>query len=462
MAAAVAMVFAIVATTAVGCGSADGVVGGECASAYTQCDLACVDLQKDKSNCGACGHVCAPAIACVSGQCVSLSLDATTDAENEGSDGGDDATADVDAESLLDAENCDAVDPGCHRRDSATDDSGDSSFTSDGSEGSTGDDGSSSEASTSDASFDGSARDASATDACVPPYNLPANCGACGVTCSDPNPVCLLENGAYECAPTCPPPLVECAGHCVNLAHDPSNCGVCGTTCESQYCFLATCQGNVAGNVLVIGHDFAATKSTDQEAKLLTNAVFYNPPTVRLLSFEHYVSAPAVANAKALLTAYATLQHYALTIDATSDDSFIDKGLTIANEDAVIVWDQPSAPAGKLGTLGSQWAPALSKFAQGGGLVIVLDAAQGTAEMPAFETNAALLAVTGHKVVTAGSPADVPLAGLSIARGMTSVYVVQTNTASFTTSEPPSQKTFYVANVQGQATQLLAVQKIVN
>ncbi len=82
--------------------------------------------------------------------------------------------------------------------------------------------------------------------------------------------------------------------------------------------------------------------------------------------------------------------------------------------------------------------------------------------MPALITNAALLAITGHGSVAAGSPADVPLAGLSIARGMTNVYAVEQNTAWFATSEVSGAKTLYVANVQGQLTQLLAVQKVIN
>jgi hypothetical protein len=115
-----------------------------------------------------------------------------------------------------------------------------------------------------------------------------------------------------------------------------------------------------------------------------------------------------------------------------------------------------------MGALGSAWAANLATFEQQGGLVIVLDAAQGVAEMPAFLTHSAILAVTSHTPVTAGSEADVPLAGLSIARGMTTEYGVESNTASFTTSEAASLTTLFVANVGGQPTQLLAVQKITN
>ncbi len=133
-----------------------------------------------------------------------------------------------------------------------------------------------------------------------------------------------------------------------------------------------------------------------------------------------------------------------------------------------MIWDQPNAPAGVLGTLGTSWAPHLSTYVQGGGIVIALDADQGIGEMPALITNGALLVVTGHGQVAVSDSTlgDVPLAGLAIARGMTSVYVLEENTAWFTTSEPSGTKTLYIADVPDDAgapaTQLLAVQKVVN
>jgi hypothetical protein len=470
VAGALAVMGAVGAASAGGCGSENGVVGGDCASAYTQCDLACFNLQTDPNHCGSCDNVCPAGEPCVGGKCQG-SLDGNT--LDDGSLG-----EIVDGEIILpdgEIEYCDVIDPEhpvCHPRPVKDANGSDDGSSTDGTLGdgnNGGGDGSSSGGGDGSSSGGGdgssSGGDGSSSgggDGCAPPYDTAANCGSCGHVCVAPNDVCALEDGGFQCAPLCSAPLTDCSGACVNLARDPKNCGTCGHVCTSQYCFLATCQGSVAGNIMMIGHDFQKTAPSDEQAILLTNSVFYNPGAVNLLSFEHYADPATVANGLAILTSYASAQHITLNIQSTSDDTSISNDTLLASASAVLFWDQSAAPTGKLGTLGTTWAPHLTTFVQGGGIVIGLDGDQGTGEMPIFMTNAALLAVTAHGQVSAGSPADVPLAGLSIARGMTNVYAVEQNTAWFTTSEASGAKTLYVANVQGQPTQLLAVQKVIN
>src|SRR5262245_60008269 len=80
---------------AAGRGQENGVVGGECASGLTECSLACVNLQIDNQNCGACGHVCPPAQPCAGGVCGGpANADATTDGSGDGSQGFDSADLD--------------------------------------------------------------------------------------------------------------------------------------------------------------------------------------------------------------------------------------------------------------------------------------------------------------------------------------------------------------------------------
>jgi hypothetical protein len=462
--ATLALACGAVAATGAGCGAEDGVVGGDCASGYTQCDLSCFDLETDPAHCGACGNACAPGVACVSGSCDEGSLDATAeDEDGETFDGSD---------LVVDGEICNVTDPAhpvCRPIPEADappgSDGGDGAPAGDGSTDGSGNEGGGS----GDASGGGDdggqggdgaiGGDGGTSDGCAPPFDTPQSCGGCGNACVAPNDVCTLVDGGFQCAPTCAPPLVDCAGHCVNVTRDPGNCGACGTVCPSQYCYLATCQGSVAGNVMVIGHDFQVAKAADEETKLLTNSVFYNSGAVTLLSFEHYADPPTVANALAILHAYATVP---FTVQPLQDDTSLASDALLAGANVVIVWDQPNAPAGKLGALGSAWAPHLSAYVQGGGTVIALDADQGIGEMPALVTNAALLAVTGHGSVTPGSPVDVPYFGLSIARGMTSVYAVEKDSAWFSTSEAASLKTLFVANVQGQTGELIAVHKVIN
>src|SRR5271156_4303382 len=72
VAAAIAVVSGVAMASAAGCGIENGIVGGQCATGWTQCGLACVDIENDPDNCGACGHVCPPGVACSGGVCSGL------------------------------------------------------------------------------------------------------------------------------------------------------------------------------------------------------------------------------------------------------------------------------------------------------------------------------------------------------------------------------------------------------
>ncbi|MDP9036458.1 MAG: hypothetical protein M3O50_16780, partial [Myxococcota bacterium] len=88
--AGLALVLAVIAVLAAGCGADQSLVGGRCGTGYAQCALRCVDLASDPLNCGVCGNVCAPGSACVAGQCAgdaSVADGATTDALRDGTSG---------------------------------------------------------------------------------------------------------------------------------------------------------------------------------------------------------------------------------------------------------------------------------------------------------------------------------------------------------------------------------------
>jgi hypothetical protein len=75
--------------------------------------------------------------------------------------------------------------------------------------------------------------------------------------------------------------------------------------------------------------------------------------------------------------------------------------LNIQNYDVFLIYEQPNAPAGELAALGAAWGGSLvlDSFARAGGVIVVLDGAQGTGEMTEFIDAADLLSVEGHDAI---------------------------------------------------------------
>jgi hypothetical protein len=461
----------VLAVSAVGCGADNGVVGGVCAPGYTECSAYCVDLKTDDANCGVCGNPCTGGTSCQGGTCgsgIDSSVDATVD-----------ATLDGDGEVDLDARpRCDASDPCrtdcrpptgvvCSDSGEAGPDSGDATV--EGGEGGPLD-GGDAEAGPLDGGdggppFDAEPPDAdkgdTSTDACTPPYNTVDHCGACDISCQ-PTEVCALNGqGRFSCQPKCPVPLVNCGGACVNLLRDPFNCGLCGNVCPSRLCVLGTCQGEVAGNAVVIGHDFLQSSANTQQVKLLDNATFLNnTSSLRILAYERYADLVASGRVKTHLANYASTHNVALTITPTVKDDDV-ATLDIKKQDVLIVFDQPGAPPGAMGAFGARVAARLAAFTIGGGIVISLDGGQGIKEMPAFTTGAGLLASSASTVLAPGAPLRVIATNDALSRGLVNQYAAEVNTVRLTTTEPQSAKTIFV--VIDQATgQPVVVHKIVN
>ncbi len=469
---ALGVAMGLVAVTAAGCGADNGVVGGVCAPGFTECSVRCVDLATDNDNCGVCGHVCDPSSPCAGGVC---GFDATVD------DGGGDATIDAVDDPLDERPRCDSSDP-CRTDcrppvgavcddageagpgyDASVDGSLDASF-----DGST-DGAPPGDGSTDTGTLDGSGGadsgpvDATTTDACTPPYNTVVSCGSCNHNCLN-SEVCALDGtGMYTCQPKCAPPLVNCGGRCVNLLRDPFNCGQCFNVCPSRLCLLATCQGAVAGNVVVIGHDYRQSAGTSQQSKLLYNAIFLNNTTsLRVFSFEHYADAQDVQIIKANVAGYATTHNVTVTYTVSNDDSDIPNDvLKSTQQDVVLIYDQSLAPRGRLAPLGASWAAKLSSFAIGGGIVIAMDGGQGVHQMPAFVTSAALFNTVGSTILSQFTPVKVIATNDALSRGLVSQYAVELNSVRFVTSEPQSAKTIFVV-VDPATNDPVVVHKIVN
>jgi hypothetical protein len=115
-----------------------------------------------------------------------------------------------------------------------------------------------------------------------------------------------------------------------------------------------------------------------------------------------------------------------------------------------VVLDQPGAPQGALATLSASWATTLVTFSQQGGVVVVLDGATGTGEMPTFVTGTGLLRIAAHAPLTTGAPLSVLSRADAVGIGVVNPYAAGGNSASITT-EPNGGNVVYVVATSSDA-----------
>ncbi len=404
---AVASVLVIaISAVAAGCGQDAALVGGECAAGLTECNLRCVDLTRDTSNCGACGHACDPGVACVAGACATapFSVDATINGPSSDDGGGNVDGTTSDAPTI---------------------------------DGGTGD-GATNDGATTDASIgDADAGVAPDGAACVPPYDTIYQCGTCQTACVAPDDVCKpVGDGTYVCGQLCTAPLVNCGGACVDKTNDPSNCGACGKVCPSNLCIGSVCQGSTPGDVVLVGHDYATTAAATAQGTVLANAVFIpatNP--LRVLSYERYADVTAVQNAKKIVGVRAASLNRTVAYTVSVADGDVPSKLSPSAFDVLVVHDQKAAAAGALGALGDSWAATLAAFDKAGGVIVVLDGDVGVAEMPQFVTSAGLLQVASHAPLASGSAVTVTAPSDDVGVGVLSPYGVWSHSATFTLAD---------------------------
>lgn len=394
---------ALLAALAIGCG--DSVVDGACADGYEPCDGAC-----------------RPAGTCAGGD---VGRDGAPDATFDANDVGDDGAGDADESGDSDAtDSTDSADSAGETSDGATADDG-------------GADGGDAPADAADAP-DGLA-DAVADGCPPPPWTSTTHCGACGVVCAGATPMCKKAlDGSFACGPVCDAPTTLCGTVCTDLEVDPVNCGGCGKTCPTGLCNGGRCRGARAGHVVIIGHDYVGAAPSLAVGRVVVNSVLLPPKNpVRVLSYEQYADPAAVSSVKAIVDAGAAAsgRTYVKTTSTTLVD-FRDR-LRIDDYDVALIFDQPSAPAGALDTVGADMKLSLDSFSRVGGVVVVLDGGGGVGQMPSFLTSAALLSTTGQTTVTAKA-LDVVAPGDAVGVGVLTPYSAPSRSVSLTTTEPPS------------------------
>ncbi len=406
---ALAFVFLFVA-----CDAANSLVGGVCAQTLTACSPGeCVDLLSDPGNCGACGTSCRNGIACGGGVCGG-SLDGSLDGQNP-NDGqsGDGQSSDGQSS---DGQSSDGQ--------SGDGQSGDGQ------------------------SGDGSAGDGNVGDACVPPFNTAAHCGACNIQCTGVNHVCSASDGGFACGPFCTDPLLpnECVGTCVDFQTDPTNCGACNKTCPSGICVMALCQGSTPGHTVLIGHDFAGVSASTSPAKLLTNAVFIpstNP--LRVLSYEQYANATAVANVKADINTSAVMRGRTVKYTVANVAAALAAPGLESKFDVVLVYDQAGITLAQAAADGAADAAALLQFSKAGGVVVVLDGANGVDAMPTWISSAGLVSLASDTFLPAPATRGTVVAPGDVVGSLTvSPYAVSVRSVSFQSNEANGGNVTYV------------------
>lgn len=172
--------------------------GPECPEGQTKCGETCVNLQIDRSNCGACGTACSDGEVCDAGKCkVSCQKGLTecggtcTNTKTDIKNCGECGTECKDGETCADGK----CSPNCPDGQSFCD------------------------------------------GVCVNTDTDPANCGGCKTKCDD-GKACK----AGKCEVTCPVDFTDCSGTCVNTKANRANCGACGTACkDGEVCNDGTC-----------------------------------------------------------------------------------------------------------------------------------------------------------------------------------------------------------------------------
>jgi hypothetical protein len=429
-------------TLAGACGVDASLVGGACAVGYTDCNNVCIQTTNNPKNCGACGNACASGV-CENSECVNA-VDAHSDVVSH-----HDAKADVASfDSALDGQRQDGP-AEATAKDSSTDVSHEDAPHTD--------------ALPSDGALhdghtpDGGATDAHSVDQCAPPYTTKASCGACGVACGmaqvcapplDAGVDAAADAGPYSCVAACPLPYLACGGTCIDVSNDPENCGSCGNACLSGLCVKGHCTGSASGDIVVIGHDYAASSVHVSEGTLLANAVFLpgeNP--VRVLSYEEYANAAQVTNVKSVLTHAAMALGRGLVLTTVTSSTLVPTDLGSAMYDVLLVYDQAAAPAGTLAPIGTAWQSSLNLFLLAGGDVVILDGASGAnPQMAAFMTAANLLQATGETPIASGTQLLVVASGDAVGNSVVSPYAAQTDTVSITTSEANGGNVTYVVD----------------
>jgi len=316
------------------CACESPIVGASCKDGYSLCGSRCVDLRADYRNCGSCGNSCGRFV-CDNGRC---SAEILHDAGMPTADGG-----------RPDGGGLDAGQPDAGGDAGRADAGGDpdSGFE-------------------RDAGLGGcSVGYQQCSGVCINPSTDREHCGSCDVVCAADE-----RCSAGSCSPQCAAELTDCDGMCFDLQTDPEHCGGCSTRCKSGICELGMCADAIAGQAVVVGHDFSAANTVMQ--RLAGNAVFLaQGAPVRVLVYRGDGDATSMAGVeRAIDVVKAETGRDWLRTDAI--EALVPLQLSAA--DVFLIHAQVQASNSSLRKLGQEWGNALAEFVSTGGVIVLIEA----------------------------------------------------------------------------------------
>ncbi len=224
-------------------------------------------------------------------------------------------------------------------------------------------------------------------------------------------------------ASTCASPTTKCGETCVLLDSDPFNCGYCGHACQSGLCSASSCVGEIAGNIVVIGHDYqAADPAMD---RLVANGVSLNasPLTDVAVRVGYWRGTATQEGGKAAISR--GLAQSGRSSSSTSVATV--DAISLAQLDAIVIEPQVGDGAAAEAA-GAQAAGALAGFLGAGHTIVVLETTSGVSYRYLHGAGLADLAApvdASLTPVTVTAPAD------AVAQGVVSPYLAQPSSVGY-------------------------------
>ncbi|MFN0250195.1 MAG: hypothetical protein ACKV2T_25145 [Kofleriaceae bacterium] len=230
-------------------------------------------------------------------------------------------------------------------------------------------------------------------------------------------------DAAPDAGPACAEPLEVCYGACIDLQTHPDHCGSCTHSCASGICANGHCQGDPWGHIVAIGHDYTSYHAAQR--RVLVNAVTLGASTNLAVTWWPGESR-SMAHMTALTSGMASVGRawHEVVFPSNYDFTGID----------VIIVAPDTGDGDAAEQTGAMWAATFDAFLRTGGVIVVLDGANGTNHR--FADGAQLFDV-GAPVVVTGQPTAVVDGTDAIAEQLVAPYLAEATSVSWPGAPQP-------------------------